>query len=199
MWVQDEWSASERAVREEAQQAGVESPTVFVFLPRIEADELRQTIARLRAAEETVKTRAVPQTSAGTEARASVESRVALEQQQVSGLADNIVKNARVYQGGGYEVVGESFHEIVRQAVEAALVRLFPKFTDADQPGWNRVVSKGSTGRCRPTIGPRLHVQPGDPPGLPGRTELHRRRWQERSRRTQTLLGVALRLAARHG
>ena len=150
VWVQDEWSASERAVREEAQQAGVESPTVFVFLPRIEADELRQTIARLRAAEETVKTRAVPQTSAGTEARASVESRVALEQQQVSGLADNIVKNARVYQGGGYEVVGESFHEIVRQAVEAALVRLFPKFTDADQPGWNRVVSRAAQGAADP-------------------------------------------------
>ena len=150
VWVQDEWSASERAVREEAQQAGVESPTVFVFLPRIEADELRQTIARLRAAEETVKTRAVPQTSAGTEARASVESRVAVEQQQVSGLADNIVKNARVYLGGGNEVVGGSFHEIVSQAVEAALVRLFPKFTDADQPGWNRVVSRAAQGAADP-------------------------------------------------
>ena len=74
MWVQDEWSASLGAVREEARQAGVDSPTVFVFLPRLEADELRQTIGRLRAAEETVNTRAVPQTSAGIEARGAMQS-----------------------------------------------------------------------------------------------------------------------------
>ena len=150
LWVQDEWSTSEGSVREEAQQAGIESPTVFVFLPRLEADELRQTMARLRAAEETVKTRAVPQTSAGAEARASVESRVTLEQQQLRGLVDNIVKNARVYQGGGNEVFGESFAEVVRQAVEAALVRLFPKFPDADQPGWNRVVTRAAQGASDP-------------------------------------------------
>ncbi len=150
VWVQDEWSASERAVREEAQQAGVESPTVFVFLQRLEADELRQAIARLRAAEETVKTRVVPQTNAGAEAKASVESRITIEQQNLQALMENIVKNARVYQGGGNEVVGESFHEIVRQAVEAALVRLFPKFPDADQPGWNRVVTRAAQGAADP-------------------------------------------------
>ena len=47
------------------------TPTVYVFLPRLEADDLRQTIGRLRAAEETVNTRAVPQTSAGIEAKRS--------------------------------------------------------------------------------------------------------------------------------
>ena len=79
-----------------------------------------------------------------------MESRVALEQQQLSGLVDNIIKNARVFQGGGNEVVAESFAELVRQAVEAALVRLFPKFSDADQPGWNRVVSRAAQGAADP-------------------------------------------------
>ena len=150
VWVQDEWSTSEGSVREEAQQAGIDSPTVFVFLPRFEADELRQTIARLRAAEETVKTRAVPQTSAGAEARASVESRITIEQQNLQALMENIVKNARVYQGGGNEVVAEAFAELVRQAVEAALVRLFPRFPDADQTGWNRVVARAAQGAADP-------------------------------------------------
>ena len=100
VWVQDGWSASEKSVREEAQQAGVESPTVFVFLRRFEADELRQTIARLGAADETVKTRAIPQIGAGIEARAAMESRAARDQQRLRTLLDNIVKNARVYQGG---------------------------------------------------------------------------------------------------
>ena len=143
--VQDGWSASERSVREEAQQAGVESPTVIVFLPRLEADELRQTIARLGAADETVKTRAVPQTVAGREARAAMESRAALEKQRLRSLVDNIIKNARVYQGGGNEIVGD-FPQAFKQAVDAALTRLFPRFSDADQSGWDRVVTRAAQG-----------------------------------------------------
>ena len=71
VWVQDGWSASEGSVREEARQAGDDSPTVFVFLPRLEADELKETNGRFRAAEETVNTRAAPQTPAGIEAKGS--------------------------------------------------------------------------------------------------------------------------------
>ena len=146
MWVQDEWSAPLGAVREEARQAGVDSPTVFVFLPRLEADELRQTIGRLRAAEETVNTRAVPQTSAGIEARGAMQSRIDVEGKHVVDLVDIIIGNARVYQGGGNEVIAASFPEAIGQAVEAALTRLFPKFSDADQSGWNRVVARALQG-----------------------------------------------------
>ena len=150
MWVQDEWSAAEGSVREEARQAGIDSPTVFVFLPRLEADRLQQTIGRLRAAEETVNTRAVPQTSAGIEARGAMQSRIAFEQNLLSDLVENIIKNARVYQGGGNEIIAESFAEAVRQAVEASLTRLFPRFSDADQSGWNRVVTRAAQGAADP-------------------------------------------------
>ena len=146
LWVQDEWSASLGSVREEARQAGVDNPTVFVFLPRLEADELQQTIGRLRAAEETVNTRAVPQTSAGIEARGAMQSRIDVGGKHVSDLVDNIIRNARVYQGGGNEIVAASFPEAIGQAVEAALTRLFPKFSDADQSGWNRVVTRALQG-----------------------------------------------------
>ena len=146
MWVQDEWSASLGAVREEARQAGIDSPTVFVFLPRLEADELRQTIGRLRAAEETVNTRAAPQTSAGIEARGAMQSRIEVEGKRVTDLVDNIIRKAHVYQGGGNEIIDASFPETIGQAVEAALTRLFPKFSDADQSGWNRVVTRALQG-----------------------------------------------------
>ena len=146
VWVQDEWSVSLGSVREEARQAGVDNPTVFVFLPRLEADELRQTIGRLRAAEETVSTRAAPQTSAGIEARGAMQSRIDVEGKHVRDLVDNIIRNARVYQGGGNEIVAASFPEAIEQAVEAALTRLFPKFSDADQSGWNRVVTRALQG-----------------------------------------------------
>ena len=140
VWVQDEWSASEASVREEARQAGVDSPTVFVFLPRLEADELKKTIGRLRAAEETVNTRAAPQTLAGSDAKGAMQSRIDLEEKRVSDLVDNIIRTARVYQGGGNEVIAESFPEVIERAVNTALFRLFPKFSDGDQTGWNKVV-----------------------------------------------------------
>ena len=150
MWVQDEWSASLASMREEARQAGVDSPTVFVFLPRLEADDLRQTIGRLRATEETVNTRPIPQTSAGIEARGAMQSRIDVEGKRVSDLVDNIIRTAQVYQGGGNEIIAESFPEVIRQAVEAALTRLFPKFSDADQSGWNRAVTRASQGAADP-------------------------------------------------
>ena len=150
LWVQDEWSASLGAVREEARQAGVDDPTVFIFLPRLEADELRQTIGRLRAAEETVSTRAVPQTSAGIEAKGAMQSRKDIEGKHVSDLVNNIIRNARVYQGGGNEIIAASFPDAIEQAVEAALTRLFPRFSDADQSSWHRVVNRALQGAADP-------------------------------------------------
>ena len=146
LWIQDEWSTALGSVHEEARQAGVDSPTVFVFLPRLEADELRQTIGRLRAAEETVSTRAVPQTSAGIEARGAMHSRIEVEGRRVGELIDNIIRNARVYQGGGNEIIAGSFSEVIRQAINAALTRLYPKFSDADKSGWNMVVKRAREG-----------------------------------------------------
>ena len=146
LWVQDEWSTSLGSVREEARQAGVDNPTVFVFLRSLGTDELRHTIGRLRAAEETVNTHAVPQTSAGIEAKGAMQSRIAVESKRLSDFVDNIIRAAQVYQGGGNEVIGASFPEAIAQAVEAALTRLFPKFADADQSSWNRVVTRASQG-----------------------------------------------------
>ena len=75
-----------------------------------------------------------------------MQSRIDVEGMRVSDLVDNIIRNARVYQGGGNEIIAESFPEVIRQAVEAALTRLFPKFSDADQSGWNRVVTRALQG-----------------------------------------------------
>ena len=150
IWVQDGWSSSEGSVCEDARQEGVENPTVFVFLPKLEADVLQQAIGQLRAAEETVNTRAVPQTLAGVEASGAMQSRKTFEEKRVSDLVNDIIKGARVYQGGGNQIDDGSFSERVRQAVGAALVRLFPKFPDADQSGWNIVFTRASQGSADP-------------------------------------------------
>ena len=41
VWVRYEWTVTEKSVRDDARQAGVESPVIHVFLPRRNADALR--------------------------------------------------------------------------------------------------------------------------------------------------------------
>ena len=150
VWVQDEWSTSQRAVREESQRAGTENPTVFVFLPRLDNDEVQDAIARLNAAKDTLSARPIPATAAGIEAQSAMDSRVRVEQQRLSSLVDNIVKNATVYQAGGNEVATQSFPQSFKEAVEAGITRMFPSFPDADHTGWDAVVRRASEGGSDP-------------------------------------------------
>ncbi|MDE0603732.1 MAG: BREX system P-loop protein BrxC [bacterium] len=146
VWVRDGWSVSETAVREDAQAAGIEEPTVYVFLPRLEASGLREAIARSAAAEEAVATRPSPETIGGVEARESMSARAKFEKDRISDLAGNIVRNARVFQGGGNELAGATFDRHVRQALEASLSRMFPGFNVADESGWDKVLERAAQG-----------------------------------------------------
>ncbi len=147
LWVRDEWSTvSEKMVREEAQAAGTDSPVIFVFLPRQEADTLRRKIASFAAADGVMSSRVVPATPEGLEARNAMETRRKAEEMELHALVSRIVENSRVYQGGGNQVTEGSFQASVRQAFEDALVRLFPKFKLADDPKWNSVVKRAGEG-----------------------------------------------------
>jgi hypothetical protein len=146
VWVRDEWSVSERTVRYEAQAAGVNSPVVFVFLPRRDPDALRAALAGAAAARETVESRPGPTTDSGREARSVMQSRTTKEEESVATLVAGILGNARVYQGGGHDVGGDTLPDMVRAAAEAALARLFPRFSDADHPAWGRVLTRAVQG-----------------------------------------------------
>ena len=146
VWVRGGWSLSEQTVREDAQAAGIDDPTVYVFLPRLEASSLREAIARSAAAEEAVATRPRPETIGGIEARESMSARAKFEKDRISDLAGNIVRNARVFQGGGNELAGATFDGHVRQALEASLSRMFPNFNVADRSGWDRVFERAAQG-----------------------------------------------------
>jgi hypothetical protein len=146
VWVRDEWSASEHSVRDEAQAAGPNSPIVFVLLPRREADALQAALASAAAARETIEARPAPSTDEGKQARTVMDSRRQREEGNVAALVQGILENARVFQGGGSEVGGEGLAEMVRAAAEAALARLFPRYADADDLGWSKVVARARQG-----------------------------------------------------
>ncbi len=146
VWVRDEWSISAKAVREEAQAAGVDSPIVFVLLPRLHADALKAALVAHAAAGETLAGRPAPATDEATVARRAMQTRKEIEEQRLEGLVAAILAGAQVYQGGGSQVVGDTLAEAVTTAVEASLVRLFSQFGMADHANWGAVVKRAGQG-----------------------------------------------------
>jgi hypothetical protein len=145
VWVQDEWSVSESAVKKAALEAGDESPVVFVFLPRRDADRIRDALATRAAAEETLS-RPVPQTDEGRAARQAMASRRDRAEEDVVDLFADVVANARVFQGGAAELTTTALRDAVETAATRSLVRLFPKFGQGDNPNWGKVVLKAREG-----------------------------------------------------
>ncbi len=146
VWVRDAWAESENTIQTDAIKAGNESPLVFVVLPNREPDEFKKALVNLRAAETTLQTRGIPSNPEGTLARSAVETRRALAETRLKALLGEIVQSAQVIQAGGHEVSGNNLSAAVAEAVENAWKRLFPKFSLADQDGWDRVLKKARDG-----------------------------------------------------
>ena len=145
VWVRDEWSVSEAAVKRAAAEAGDESAIVFVLLPRHESDRIREALATRAAADETLN-RPIPQTDEGRVARQAMASRRDRAEADVVGLFDDVIAHARVFQGGGAELTTATLRDAVETAAKRSLIRLFPKFGQGDSPNWGNVVTKARDG-----------------------------------------------------
>jgi len=146
VWVRDGWSIDENSVRADARQAGNQSPTVFVFIPKRSADDLRHHLIDYKAASATLDKRGVPNTPEGTEARAAMETTKQTAEGKIRELLEEAFCGARVFQGGGNEILGNDLQEMVLEASGNALQRLYPQFHTADQVGWSKVYEKSQKG-----------------------------------------------------
>ena len=146
VWVRDEWSISEKTVREEAHVAGAESPIVYVFLPRRSADDLKKALAGRAAAAESILSRPAPTTREGDEAKAAMQSRKSDQERQISTLVAALLQEARIYQGGGNEVTEGSFYSSVESASNSAMARLYPQFSVGDHAKWDTVGTRARAG-----------------------------------------------------
>lgn len=146
VWVRDGWSIDENSVRADARQAGNQSPTVFVFIPKRSADDLRHHLIDYKAASATLDKRGVPNTPEGTEARAAMETTRQTAEGRIRELLAEAFSGARVFQGGGNEILGNDLQEMVLEASNNALQRLYPHFHTADHVGWSKVYEKAKPG-----------------------------------------------------
>jgi hypothetical protein len=146
VWIRDGWSIDENSVRADARQATNQSPTVFAFIPKRSADDLRHHLIDFKAASATLDKRGSPNTAEGVEARAAMETTKQTAEGKIKELLDDAFSGARVFQGGGTEITGNDLQGMITEASEKALQRLYPQFGIADHDGWGKVYANAKKG-----------------------------------------------------
>ena len=99
LWIRDEWNVTDTRAKEDAAKTGNESPIVYVLLPRIDADAIRDALASYAAATDTITQRPTPQTDEGRQAKQGMQSRVQEGERRLESLFGTVVAKARVFSG----------------------------------------------------------------------------------------------------
>ena len=148
LWMRDGWSDDEKSVLNDARAAGVDSPLLVGYLPRlsIHHEELRQAIASQVAAQETLDAHGPAGTPEAIEARKAVETHLEVARHRIQELLGQIMGAAKVFLGGGQEAGGVELADKVQDAANSALERLFPQFSEADHANWGQVVNRARGG-----------------------------------------------------
>jgi len=124
---------------------------LHVFLPRRNAEELKNRIIDATAARRVLDHYGNVTTPEGQEARQAMQSRFSRAEDDCKELTLDVIANALVLKGGGIEEYGTKLVEKVQSAAsEASLARLFPEFTKADHGSWGTAVKRAKEGSDAP-------------------------------------------------
>ena len=146
LWLRDGWSDDGKSILNDARAAGVDSPMLFGYLPRLHHEELRQAIASQIAAQETLDAHGTAATPEAIEARKAVETHLEVAAHRIQDLLGQIMGGSKVFLGGGQEANGIELADKVQDSADNALERLFPQFSEADHGNWGLVVTKARGG-----------------------------------------------------
>jgi len=150
VWMRDGWSTSLKDVENEARRRGQDDPVIHIFIPRAVAQDLRNSIIEAEAAKQVLDSKGVPSTREGLEARESMTSRLLSAQSVRDDLIREVVASAKVFQGGGNEIFGDSLKSKIETAAQASLARLFPRFTEGDHRAWETALRRARDGSDQP-------------------------------------------------
>jgi hypothetical protein len=146
VWIRDGWEVEDKTVLADARAAGDAAAVVYGFIPKQQAEELRQAVASYYAATATLQVKGNPHTPEGIEARKAIETRQEQVQQKRDGIIHDILNNAAIYIAGGDPLGGSLLTEKVREAALACIDRLYPQFYIADSPHWHKVIERSKKG-----------------------------------------------------
>jgi hypothetical protein len=146
VWIRDDWDEKESTVVADARGAGNDSPVIFVFIKKRSAEDLQRAIVDFSAAESTIGFKGTPSSEEGRDARNAMATRMSVAQQNRNLIIKTLIDEAKVFQGGGNESYGLTFSDKIKRVAEYSLDRLFPKFRDADDNRWYRVIGRAKDG-----------------------------------------------------
>ena len=147
IWIRDEWNITEAKAKDAAARAGNDSPIVFVLLPKIDAEAIRDSLASYAAALDTVNQRPEPQTDEGRQAKRGMQSRVSEGERRLASLFGIVLAKARVFQGGGNELTTSSLREGVETAGRHAADAPVPEVRHRGQPELGKGYLQGARRR----------------------------------------------------
>lgn len=150
VWLRDGWSCAQKEVEGEARRHGVGDPTLHVHLPMKSADLLKDRIIDAEAARQVLDHHGAPATPEGREARESMESRRASAEHARDEIVREVIRAAKLLQGGGSEVFGDGLAEKLATGAEASMARLFPRFGEGDHRAWEAAVRRARDGSDQP-------------------------------------------------
>ena len=146
LWVRDGWMEKESVFDKDAQVAGSESATTFVFLPNRGGEDLTQALIDAKAAQATLDALGSQSTPEGQEAESALKARQMMANGRVDLKLVDILDNARVVLGGGQELKEGELSSRLQKALESAMARLFKEFPKGDDPKWAEVFKKAKEG-----------------------------------------------------
>lgn len=164
IWLRDGWSTDENSVKADARQAGNQSPTIFVFVPRRSADDLRSQLINYKAATATLNKRGNPNTPEGVEAHAAMQTFQTNAEGRIRELLAEAFADAKVFKGGGDEVFSANLQAAIEGAAQSSLSRLYPNFGIGDDAGWSAVYRNASRGTTDALIAIGHQGEPADHP-----------------------------------
>ncbi|MEI6620745.1 MAG: BREX system P-loop protein BrxC [Actinomycetes bacterium] len=148
VWIQTGWDQPQTKIVTFAQQAGMDSSGVWVWLPKQDDQDFKNAIADERAARSVLATQSPPNSDEGKQALDHMTARAERAQEKIDNLARQVLSNASVYLGGGTQPTGapQGLSSQVKAALDSAKVRKFSKFDAADHAGWAMVFKRAKGG-----------------------------------------------------
>ena len=150
IWLRDGWTTSQREVEREAQRRGTTDPIIHVFIPRDRSDDMKARIVEYMASQRVLSDKGTPQSGTAREARESMTSRSTNADADLDSIVREVTAAAKVFQGGGNEIFEDSLLAKIQSAIDAALKRMFPRFSEGDNGAWDKALQRARSGAEQP-------------------------------------------------
>jgi len=146
LWVRSGWETEQNSVLADAKAAGNDAATIFLFIQKQNADALRNAILDYKAADMTINMRGNAHSPEAQEAASAMETQRRTSEQRIQTLLQECLDSSRMFQAGGVELQENTVKDCLTKAAQISISRLYDKFGDADQIGWDKVYTHAKGG-----------------------------------------------------